>query len=310
VNSLERNLTLFILAAVLFSGTLAADELMHAVGKGETIYSISRFYRITPEELMKANGISDPSKLQVGKKLIIPSSAFSDITVSSAPATVTENSSQAQAVSQNLTNYRVVKGDTLYSIARTSGISLQALLEINKFSSNHVIKAGDTIKVPGNSANTAKANTVNTNTVNTNTVNTAPAKSAPPSNTGAAVPPKSGVFSMRWPVIPKDIAYMTGQMGVVVHGEHNEPVKSLTKGKVISAGPWRKFGKVAIVEVAGGYFYMYGGCESLSVKVGDKISPGTELGKLGINAVSEKAQLFFMVFRSDTPIDPAKAPRA
>jgi septal ring factor EnvC (AmiA/AmiB activator) len=67
---------------------------------------------------------------------------------------------------------------------------------------------------------------------------------------------------------------------------------------------------VAIVEVAGGYYYMYGGCETLTVKVGDTIGPGMELGKLGINSLSEKPQLFFMVFRSNTPIDPAKAPRA
>ena len=55
---------------------------------------------------------------------------------------------------------------------------------------------------------------------------------------------------------------------------------------------------------------MYGGCESLSVNIGDRVTPGTEVGKLGTNAVSDKPQLFFMVFRSDTPIDPASAPRA
>jgi septal ring factor EnvC (AmiA/AmiB activator) len=67
---------------------------------------------------------------------------------------------------------------------------------------------------------------------------------------------------------------------------------------------------VVIVETQGGYFYMYGGCETLSVNVGDRVLSGTEVGRLGVNAVSEKPQLFFMVFRSDTPIDPAKAPRA
>jgi len=306
VNYLRIKFAFFFLAAVLFSGTLAAEGLVHVVGKGETIYSISRFYRVTAEELMKANGINDPSKLQVGKKLNIPAFAFSDITT----ATAAPVSSPTPAASLlPAVNYRVVKGDTLYSIARSHGISLQSLLEMNKFSSNYVIKAGDTIKVPGNTTAAAKSSTSPASAAKS-----APPSSVPPSNVPhggtatAAVNP--GVFSLRWPVIPKEIAYMTGQMGVVVQGEHNETVKSLTQGKVISAGPWRKFGKVAIVEVAGGYFYMYGGCESLSVKVGDKISPGTELGKLGINAVSEKPQLFFMVFRSDTPIDPAKAPRA
>jgi septal ring factor EnvC (AmiA/AmiB activator) len=104
---------------------------------------------------------------------------------------------------------------------------------------------------------------------------------------------------------------LTGKLfGVVLTGERTEAVKSLTQGKVVSAGPYRGFGKVAIVEVTGGYLYVYGGCESLSVKEGDRVGPGTELGKLGIDAVSEKPQLFFLVYRSNTPIDPAKAPRA
>jgi septal ring factor EnvC (AmiA/AmiB activator) len=104
---------------------------------------------------------------------------------------------------------------------------------------------------------------------------------------------------------------MTGKLsGVVITGARAESVQSLTRGTVLSAGPYRGFGRVAIVQVDGGYLYVYGGCESLSVKEGDKVSPGTELGKLGIDAKSNKPQLFFMVYRSNVPVDPAKAPRA
>jgi lipoprotein NlpD len=290
VNSLKRIICLFALAVVLISGRLAADELIHVVGKGETVYSISRFYRITPDEIMKANGISDPSKLQTGKRLTIPSTAFSDITITTNPPV------------QKLTDYIVIKGDTLFSIAKKNGISLQKLLEINNFSVNQVIKAGDIVKVPGKSAPNNTQTIQPAKPVQPTAPNPVPDKNASP-----VIP---GILAMRWPVNAKEISYMTGQMGVIVEGEKNEAVKSLTQGKVISAGPWRKFGKVAIVEVSGGYFYMYGGCDTLSVNVGDKIAPGTELGKLGINAVSEKSQLFFMVFRNDIPIDPAKAPRA
>jgi murein DD-endopeptidase MepM/ murein hydrolase activator NlpD len=249
---------------------IAADDLIHMVGKGETIYSISRFYSVSADELMKANNIFDPSKLQAGRRLKIPSSASTPV-----------NSQQ------QLSDYRVVRGDTLYSIARTNEISLQTLLDINKFSANHVIKTGDVIKVPVQAA----ANTVQ-------------------SASAANISVPAGVYSLIWPVKPKDISYMIGQMGVVVEGERAESVKSITQGKVISAGPWRKFGRVVIVETPGGYFYMYGGCDSLSVNVGDRVSYGTEIGRLGINTVSEKPQLFFMVFRNDTPIDPALAPRA
>jgi LysM repeat protein len=287
-----RILTLiFALAGIPSSRMLAADDLIHVVGKGETIYSISRFYHITPDELMMANDINDPSKLQTGKRLTIPSSAFPNITISPNPR------------AQVFADYRVLKGDTLFSIARKHEISLQKLQEINNFSSNHVIKPGDIVKVPNQPA----LNTAQTKPPATSAAASAATSASTGKGTSSAIP---GILAMRWPVNAKEISYMTGQMGVIVEGEINEAVKSLTQGKVISAGPWRKFGKVAIVEVSGGYFYMYGGCDTLSVNVGDKIAPGTELGKLGINAVSEKPQLFFMVFRSDIPIDPAKAPRA
>jgi LysM repeat protein len=286
VNCLKRIVSIAILSLVVFSTTTAAQETIHVVGAGETIFSISRIYNVKPDELMKTNGITDASKLQSGRQLKIPSSS-SNVP---APATASKSNSHVPAPAaasntsqQKLTVYKVAKGDTLYSIAKSNGVSLQTLLDINKFPSNHLIKAGDLIKLPAKET-IASGNAVNSTT----TVNA----------------------SMRWPVNPREIAYMTGQMGVVVQGERFEPVKSLTPGKVISAGPWRKFDKVAIVEASGGYYYVYGGCESLSVKVGDSIGPGTELGKLGINVISEKPLLYFMVFKGSTPIDPAKAPRA
>ena len=263
------------------------------VEKGETVYSISRSYSVSPEELMKYNNISDASKLQIGKRLRIPSTAF--------PRPQTSQTSTASGVSASpaavsYAEHRVVRNDTLYSIARSRGMSLQELLTINGFSQNHVIKIGDRIKVPA-------ASTVQTAVQ----PRTNPLPETSPRPTSA----RNGDTSLRWPVRAKAVAYMTGKLyGVMVHGERSEPVKSLTQGTVISAGPYRGFGRVAIVQVSGGYLYVYGGCESLSVKEGDRIGPGTELGKLGIDAVSEKPQLFFMVYRSNTPVDPAKAPRA
>ena len=271
---------LLAFACLLSSGALGAEDLIHVVGRGDTIYSLARLYQVTADELMRANNITDPSRLSVGARLVIPVNGTASPVPASSTATV------------NLTNYRVARGDTLYSIARTHGITVQRLQEINRFSSNHTLRAGDVIRVPGNAPSTPSATTV----------------TPPASSNNAAMP--AGIYQIRWPVTPRDIAYMTGQLGVVVEGQRLEAVQSLTTGNVVSAGPWRKFGRVVIIETAGGYYYMYGGLENIAVSVGDRINPGTELGRLGINAVSEKPQLFFMVFRNDVPIDPATAPRA
>jgi LysM repeat protein len=296
VKYLKRFSILLVLVGVLNSGTLAADELIHVVGKGDTVYSLSRFYHVTAEELMRANGISDPSKISVGKKLIIPVSGNGSVL----PGTAVNVPVAAASNTMTLVNYKAVKGDTLYSIARSNNITLQKLQEINDFSSGHVLKVGDVIKVPGKVSSEAQITITNTASV----------KPAVSGKSTSSTKSAAGIYSLRWPVTPKDISYMTGQMGVVVEGEQLESVKSLTQGNVVSAGPWRKFGRVVIVETQGGYYYMYGGCETITVNVGDRITPGMELGKLGVNAVSVKPQLFFMVFRNDNPMDPALAPRA
>jgi murein DD-endopeptidase MepM/ murein hydrolase activator NlpD len=278
-----------------------AEDAVHVVEKGETVYSISRAYRISPEELMRYNDITDASRLQIGRRLRIPQAA-------GAPAPAAGSGSPAPAA---YAEYLVVRNDTLYGIARRQGISLQELLRKNGFSRNHVLREGERIRVPA-------ARTAGTGAPASGPApaagGTAPAAQTRTGQSAADVRPtavRTVDASLRWPVEPKELAYMTGKLyGVVLVGERSESVKSLTQGTVVAAGPYRGFGRVAIVQAAGGYLYVYGGCESLSVKEGDRIGPGTEVGKLGTDAVSEKPQLFFLVYRNNSPIDPARAPRA
>jgi len=46
----------------------------YTVVKGDSPYKIAKRFKITPEELMKANGITDPKRIQIGQKLNIPAS--------------------------------------------------------------------------------------------------------------------------------------------------------------------------------------------------------------------------------------------
>jgi LysM repeat protein len=51
-----------------------AGLVEYTVVKGDSPYKIAKKYKITPDELMKANGITDPKKIQIGQKLKIPAS--------------------------------------------------------------------------------------------------------------------------------------------------------------------------------------------------------------------------------------------
>ena len=51
-----------------------ADLAEYTVVKGDNPYKIAKKFKVTPDELMKVNGITDPKKIQIGQKLKIPAS--------------------------------------------------------------------------------------------------------------------------------------------------------------------------------------------------------------------------------------------
>jgi LysM repeat protein len=53
----------------------AAAGNTHTVARGETLTSIAKMYKVTVDELQKANHIEDGRKLQAGQTISIPTSA-------------------------------------------------------------------------------------------------------------------------------------------------------------------------------------------------------------------------------------------
>jgi murein DD-endopeptidase MepM/ murein hydrolase activator NlpD len=287
--------------AVFFCGALFADEeIIHVMKRGETIYGLSREYGVDIEEILFLNGIEDARKVQSGQHI--------RIRVVSAKAPPINDDPNAPPVKL----YRVQKGETLFGLSQKFRVSLQELSLVNNLPENYVLKAGDTLKIPVEPEN--MAGTVNT--TKTQPVNGLPQPEfaepdgAAHPNTAPPIYPREVNLSLIWPINPKEAAYMTGKLsGVAMVGKQGEGVYSIFPGTVISAGPYRGFGRVVIVKSAEGYLYVYGGCEALLVKAGDTVATGMELGRLGIDAVSGQAALFFMVYLNNIPVDPATAPR-
>src|SRR5690606_13567691 len=113
----------------------------HQVGKGESVATIAKRYRITQSALRSANGLSTKARLQLGQALLIPGSAK---TIARA-APSTKPTRAANARSQR---YTVKRGDTLSTIAKKYGIALNALRTANKLKSSR-ITAGAVLTIPG-----------------------------------------------------------------------------------------------------------------------------------------------------------------
>jgi LysM repeat protein len=194
-----------------------AQEAVHIIQKGETLYSIARNYGANIQDILRLNGIQDPGRVQAGQRLKIPAAVYVE--------------------------YRAVRGDSLFGIARKNGITLQELRAANNLRENYVLKAGDRLKIPRRAAVAVNPPAKPESAVAAGT--------GAPADTPAASAnaPETAV----WPVQVKELAYMTGKLyGVALLGERSEAVKSLTQGTVGSAGPYRGFGKVVIVQMTGG----------------------------------------------------------
>ena len=284
--SLRAAVLSFLLAGSL-PPLVAAQAVYHVLEKGETLFSVARIYGVSPDAIAKANSVDDPSRLRAGKRLLIPV--------------------DSPAASIETLKYKVVKGDTLFSIARTYGVGLAALRTANKLTAASILKVGDTIVMPAG----AKALPVASAPTSTTAV---PTPAAPTTAPTPAMPDAVKTSSkpvskdLSWPC-PGDILYLDGKAyGVVIRAKLGETLKAVASGTVSSAGPYRGYGNVVFV-LSQGYIYVYGGNDSISVRAGDRVAAGQELGRVGLDVKQGGPAAYFLVFRNGVAVDPASAPR-
>ena len=137
-------LTLLFVGAV---SSMSAQEIVvidgakyaiHDVVKGETLYSLARRYGVTVDEIKGANAAL-AGGLKAGQRIKIP-------------VKVEESAPQRVATPQ-VRVHKVMKGETLYSLAKMNGLSVEELQAANP----HIrkgLKAGQLIDIPQRGAAT------------------------------------------------------------------------------------------------------------------------------------------------------------
>ena len=312
----------FLICAILFAASISLfADTTYKVEKGDTLYSISRKYQITVAELRAANNLSENDVIKAGQKLKIPSAD-----ISSAAALATDNKATTSPSGASLSaatptkDYTVVKGDTLYSIAKKNGMTLAELMALNNLDNSSVIKVGQKLKIAA-AANNTSAGTGTKSAVpepvegpskttnsSTSSGTTGTTTTAPDTRTyGTTVTADKNTV---WPVKNPTVTQVKGKVGgVQLSAQVNEPVVCIREGTVMYVGVYRGFGQVIFVQSKTGVIYTYTGLGSVSVKKGDYVVYNQQLGTAGIDAISGKPGITFMVFQNGQPIDPAKAPR-
>ncbi len=135
----------------------------HAVKRGESLASIARKLRVSRADLAEANYLRTNSRVQAGQRLVIPrmpsaallaraaSRAEPDLVaaldVREQPEALEADEEPARVV------YRVRRGDTLYSIARKHGTTIEQLKAWNKLRGNVLSIGTRLVILSGRSAN-------------------------------------------------------------------------------------------------------------------------------------------------------------
>ncbi|MFZ1774971.1 MAG: peptidoglycan DD-metalloendopeptidase family protein [Rhizobiaceae bacterium] len=226
--------------------------------------------------------------------------------------------------------YAVQSGDSLWSIAKKTGSTTEAIKAANNLQGG-VLKIGQKLVIPKQSAAAAQVDPIVTGAAG-------PAKSAeakkpaaeksakadrlptytPPAKgasskaieqaekeVAAAAPEATGIGKMRWPVRGKVLAAKGKADGIDIAVPAGTPVKAAENGVVIYAGDGLKeYGNTVLVRHENGLVTVYGHNENIKVSRGDKVIRGQEIARSGMSGNAASPKLHFEVRKNSTPVDP------
>jgi len=103
---------------------------IYRVKRGDNLNAIARQHETSLATLLRLNELKISDPLYVGRKILVP---------------VAESET---AGARRLSKYTVKKGDTLFSLAKSSSITIDELRRLNDMTDNDVLWSGQRIKLP------------------------------------------------------------------------------------------------------------------------------------------------------------------
>ena len=110
------------------------NQILHKVKKGETLYSVSRAYNITVEDIIEWNNLKS-SALAIGQGLKI-------ISIQNE----VNNGQNLENQEESYIYHEVMAGDTMFSISKKYDVKIDDLVEWNKKSDN-TVKLGEKLRI-------------------------------------------------------------------------------------------------------------------------------------------------------------------
>lgn len=82
------------------------------------------------------------------------------------------------------------------------------------------------------------------------------------------------------------------------------PVQAVAQGRAVYVGWMHRYGLIVLLEHDGGYFTLYGHCQTADVQVGDSVRAGQTIAAAGATGGYEQSGVYFEIRKGADAIDP------
>ncbi len=246
------------------------------VKPGDSLWRFARTYGLTVEAIATANGISVEDILRPGDVLVMPG--------------IVAGSSTADQGGYAAPIITVDAGDSLWSIARRYGTTVEALKSANGLTSD-LLRQGMSLRLVGADARSAP----------TSFVSRAPDTAA--IATGTMVWPLSGPITSRFGWRSLSVSGSNMHYGLDIDGVTGDPIVSATDGTVAYTGWLGGFGQLVVVE-RGDTEYYYAHASEILVREGQTVAAGQLIARVGTTGRVTGSHLHFEVRVDGSPVDP------
>ncbi len=224
--------------------------------------------------------------------------------------------------STSRSEYRVQRGDTLYSIAFRYGLDYRKVAAANAIPPPYRIYPGQRIALLESAAKTPLSPPVGAPPAPATPRPVPPvapppvaAQEPPPApRPPMAIPAPEPVFtgervsSWRWPTRGRLTRGFSASVhkGIDIDGNRGDPIYAVAAGKVVYAGAGIVgFGELLIVKHNDVYLSAYGHNDRLLVSEGDQVAVGQQIAEKGSSG-TDTVKLHFEIRKEGKPIDPQR----
>jgi murein DD-endopeptidase MepM/ murein hydrolase activator NlpD len=254
------------------AGPVMAKDRIVRVHHGDTVYALSRRYRVAVRDIIRVNRLKKPYHLLIGQRVRIPARI-----------------------------HVVKRGESVIEIGKTYGIAPERIIATNKLKRPDRLAVGQRLKLPTRVVRPAGR---------PSPAKASRRVVALRKRGRTKVPALSG-RGFTWPVRGRVVVGYGRRRGgwrndgINIAARKGAPVRAAENGVVAYAGKGlATMGQLVLLRHAGGWVTAYAHNQRVLVRRGQTVRRGQLIAQVGQSGAVPSPQLHFEIRKGDTPVNP------